>query len=284
MCILDSIKIDITHCVVHTLRLLSLIKSTPLITTMPSSPKLKYDDLIDRLNDIVRDGSANDFELRRIESEVFSLAKTDAHSSFILRGILACFRNDIEGARRFHKKSLLLRDDAMTKLQYASSLCNLGQFLEAIKIFEGIYKTEKDNLTLIEHFIDATISSFKYRRALSLLNDWKKLKPNEQHRDDQLVRNVVNLMDELHITDEDVMYVQTAYSSVVEEGCKIRGRKIMIREEEGFKWLDVEYLVPTTVDDILEKNYAFAKEITGIATSNILERLVFRFSVYSYAN
>ena len=252
---------------------------------MPLSPESKHDALIEKLNHLMGVGHSNDFELKRLEREAVALAKTDAYASFVTQGILACYKNDIDSARSFHKKSLQLRDDATTKLQYASTLSNLGQFSEALEIFEGIYKKEKDNLHLINYMIDCTISCFKFHRALELLNDWKKLKPKELHKEDQLVRNIVGLMEELDLTDEDTWCAQNAYSSVVERGCRVRGRKIVIREEDGFKWLDIDFLVPATADDVFEKNYSFAEKIVECAApSNILEHLVFRFSVYTYAD
>ena len=107
--------------------------------TMPQAqPLLLADDLLERINKLVHSGhigSVSEFEAARLEREIAAIAKDDAATAFVLRGILVSTSGDIEAAisnfdaaRKLNAAAVdAAQMDALSNLGYASRALGLAR-------------------------------------------------------------------------------------------------------------------------------------------------------------
>lgn len=249
---------------------------------MTISPELKFDALVGKLNKIVDSDNPNVFVMKQLEKDAQVLAKTDAHASFIAQGIISCIKNDAAGVRKYHEKSLRLRNDIFTKLQYAYSLTNVSQYVDALNIFEEVFKIEKDDLVVLGRMIDDAVYTLSFFRARELINIWEKMHHNGSHDDSEMVNDVIDFLERFDITDQDMIFAQRALSKVLEKGYRTKARKFTIMNDEEYNWLDIDLTVKGDANEIFKLNCDMADEmIENDASSKVLERTVVRFSEFT---
>lgn len=97
----------------------------------------KYSDLVESLNAMRKNSTLiNEFELKRIEKDANNL--TSVEKRYVVFGMIACLRNDIENMHYFHKNSIRLSSDVEIKWQYYVSLCSSGLYQEAYDLCIGM--------------------------------------------------------------------------------------------------------------------------------------------------
>jgi hypothetical protein len=92
--------------------------------------------LVDEITAIAFERDLSEFEFKRFEREAKKLAKSDESTSFVVRGMLACLRDDETECRRLHKLSIKLSSGHLfivNAVNYAVSLGWIGYHEESLQ-------------------------------------------------------------------------------------------------------------------------------------------------------
>ena len=97
----------------------------------------KYNDLVESLNAMRKNTSlVNEFELKRIERDANNLSSVEKR--YVVLGMIACIRNDMDNMHYCHKNAIRLSQDINIKWQYYVSLCSAGLYQEAFDLCMGM--------------------------------------------------------------------------------------------------------------------------------------------------
>lgn len=249
---------------------------------MEANPETKFSALVNKINELLPPQTLNEFVLQKLKREAKTLLSIDASSSYIAQGMISCLETDVESLNIFYSKALKLADNDDVRQNYGSSLNNVGFYSEALTQYEIAYQTVKDDLSLVKTLLESAISSFHFKRANELFHDVIRMQPESEN--DYVAQHAYQMMKKFDISDDDTLPVRIAYSKVIEKGYRIWGAEIMLCEEDGFEWLDMDFKVSAPLDTVVEMNFNFADLIVEDAEEGVLNHLVVRFSEHRHVD
>jgi len=119
-------------------------------------PKTKYDHTIKELNIMSGsyDAQAHEFRLAQIKREAEAIRQKDPTSSYILLGIIACIKNDIENMHRYHKNAINCSGKSLHSImQYSSSLFNQGLLKDCYVYSSQAHEIEPSNPAILKELL-----------------------------------------------------------------------------------------------------------------------------------
>jgi hypothetical protein len=103
--------------------------------------------LIELLRSIGRFGAVPEFERRKIERDLASLAKTDAAKSYLLGSIMSSINGDFEKAERSAASASALGLKVEANVIRAFNLANFGRATEALALIKSQMRSDADGLS-----------------------------------------------------------------------------------------------------------------------------------------
>ncbi len=170
------------------------------MTTPTPMPKSKANELIDEINAVGNDEITSD-RLAEIEVEALRIEEADPIGSFVLRGVIAGIRRELDGIDRYFSSAL--SDDPTNVFilaNYATALSRVGETDRAIEIIDEAVSVDYDAEVMQKAFalhLDAydTHGASRYLKALSemdVVNDTE-----------QVERAISDIADVFHTYDID---------------------------------------------------------------------------------
>lgn len=145
---------------------------------MIPAPELKYNSIIEELNNIYYEYEYNkaEFRLAQIKKEAENRLQEDPVSSYTILGIVACIKKDEQEMHRCHKIALKCSGNALHSLdQYCWSLFKLELFNDCyVHLLQAheMAPEEADflkSLVLVSYFLDLKDSYEKFKEKLEHL-------------------------------------------------------------------------------------------------------------------
>jgi hypothetical protein len=109
---------------------------------MPNIPQTINIEVCNAINALIlgsdRFRDRNDDNVKAIVREIEKLKKVDPRQAFVSLGSLSAICGDVDGVVAYHRKALLLPDQAETRFEYCVSLMNAGLYSFAQEIASGL--------------------------------------------------------------------------------------------------------------------------------------------------
>ncbi len=214
------------------------------------SLQTKFNSLIDRLNSLEEDDQEGlEFEIKRLKREAENLKSADPAQAFGILGIIACFEENVEDVRGYHKNALRYSGEAPIHLaNYATSLikCKLPE--EALEYAKKAYEKSESDLgmkkTALAMLIELAFLLGKSEEFLSYNDRWTQL-TGEKH-------SLISFHDfsEKHGLQK---HLQTAIRLINDcfKGSTFKDLKLGHDPETDEEWLIVEWRVHGSIEEIL---------------------------------
>lgn len=222
----------------------------PLIAT-------KYIELVDSLNMMLNNRTLiNEFELKRIEKEASSLPEIE--SRYVVLGMIACLKNDIDGMHRYHKNAIRLSpSNPDVKIQYYVSLRSLELYQEAYDLcFEMYQKNPHDSVAIVELLVmsDKLGNDDNYKKYLS---EYENLFNSEELDKPEIKRSLYvyrhRLTDEM---DDIKKIVIKSFSSI-----KSLDWSLKQDPELNTESISIDLVVDSNVDQFFEEYLKYSNEL-----------------------
>ena len=199
----------------------------PAPTKMSTQPQSRIISLIEELNEIRRKGGADKFTLRRIKKDAGKL-KSNPMEYRQAMGMIATVEGN-PGEMRKHFK--IAREFSPGNLDvgknFASSLRNLGFYLEAKDIMNDLHDRLRGNSIFLESYIINFYVTGRFDSALQTIEEFNALQPDRPFSKEARIANFANFIESSDITEDEV----EGYERVVEQ---------FLQEKMIYGWL-LEY-------------------------------------------
>lgn len=138
---------------------------------MISQPVPITNELITKINEIQnRSHQANDLEFQLLKRQAHSLKSQDARWAYSILGMIAALEGNPEEMRENHHKALKLAPhDSFIKINYNSSLHNMGFFSEALQQSKSILQTTPKDPYMLNLVIDNAVGACRFKEAFYYL-------------------------------------------------------------------------------------------------------------------
>ena len=166
---------------------------------MNIQPEQKVGQLIDRLSRLDEDAD-NTFPLKSIENEAKALLNTDAHDAYMVFGIIAADRGDIEQCKANFSKSIKLSDNSIVRSNFAYSLMRLRCVSSAYKQTLQAIEMSPDDIPSYRHAINIALIAGYPEKAIELNEILMKLNAETNDTIDFSISNSKKIIS-LNLTD-----------------------------------------------------------------------------------
>lgn len=232
---------------------------------MPNNPnlELKANDLVEQINAFRGRGKVTQVQLARLKREARALLKADAHGAYVVLGALAALEKNDREMREQHERAIRLNpDDEWARINYATSLRNLGFVAEALSQVHKLFIDQPDNLGALEHAIAYAVGAGNIHLAQELIQEWRIRKPGEKHFLEDLCSEYTRSLESHEVSDEMAQeFVSAALEHLHNEGvfpedtsAFCLGGDIHVRIELDADTNEIVRLNETLADTLVERN------------------------------
>ena len=228
---------------------------------MAPAPKLKVNDLLERLSALLKQSHCDQMALKRIEREAELLVQSDALGGYIALGVVSSIKGNAQDIRAYYEKSLKLSDNYLVRENYGNSLAHLHLWSEALLQFDKALSHSLD-VALLKHCIGYALQSGHPEKASQYIGVLVKAEPAAKDDSEiQKLLQIIAILRKSGLSDDDMAEITAMAESVaLEFGATIVNSHI---------WLDLasEY-APSVVNhikvhlkdaDVIEMNWRLAE-------------------------
>lgn len=240
----------------------------------------KASDLITRLNDLHKPGSRDQFAIRRVEKEVESLRDVDRDHYYEFKGIIATLRNDPDEMSAQFKKALNITGfRTEVSWNFAISLSSLGFYIEARKNYEKILDDLKGNPEFLFKFINISFVSGHFIQARDMIQDWKKLIPNEKFKLEKSITECANFLVSEGISENQVEWLSSKVEGFLHNlELYDSNYSFSLETDDNSHFVAGIIGLPKDVDEIVEINLDYSNYFSGLdAPKDLLSKIHFLF-------
>ena len=176
-------------------------------------PKLKFDDLIERINQYLK--QPNEFQLRAIERDAKALKQFDLAGAYLIFGILAAIQGDLKAAILNHEHNLSLANTFENRFNYLTSLERLGQLNKALEQADLLLISP--TAEVLTKGIQLAIRAAQPNRAKAYYQKLLKLLPelSEDKQTETDLTNTLQLFRETGLSDTELSEINTMAQTVI---------------------------------------------------------------------
>jgi len=247
----------------------------------PPIAKSSSDDILDRLNEILRSGQTpTELELARYKKEARKLLSTQPLNGNIMLGALACLECDVDKMNKYHLAALAIDPNNFSALRnYAASLANIGNYPESLKYTVRAYKSRPGSPELLSRAVSVSVYAGHIREALDWLEQWQRENPDEEHEAAELVRDLAAFAKELAISDSQMeSVIKTGIQTINEYGIYSHGVSLRLVEDDESEWLSYVINVERDVDEVVNLNIELAERIAAAIQDEPISGFVLRYT------
>lgn len=229
---------------------------------MTIQTKTKSSELMSRLVALHESNEINEFILKSIENEAIRLKKTDAHSAYMIFGIIAAMEGDSQRCHREFSRSIALNDDEFVQLNYVTSLLRLGQITLAYSKLLPLLSQSKGDVALYR--LAATLSTLvgHPEKTIEFSEILQKFQAENDQDTHDVIKNARNILS-LNLPEHYFETIMSVAGKVCAEvKAQIKGMQYIydLPEGGGILWLQTNKESEQVVDmnirycDILAEN------------------------------
>lgn len=178
---------------------------------MGPQPETITDDILSELGAFKNRSKANAFSLNKYRREAEKLKDIDPSGYHTILGAIACLETDVINMHKHHQNAILLSGNGISEVfNYIASLDVSCLWKEAYELSIKAYNEDKSDISRLKHVFDFGRGLLRYHDLQLYLQNWNKLKPDEEYFAAELINRVVDFMNERSLTDNDFAEYSTA--------------------------------------------------------------------------
>ena len=235
---------------------------------MDQQKALKGNQLVEQLNELRRKENPDQFTIERIRREAETMRDIDPGGYYSIKGMIATLEKNPEEMRAGFEKALTASGQDPNILgNFATSLSNLGFYIEARNIRERLYPSLKSVPEFGLLLISNTFGTGQFSRALKLIDDWKKIQPDEKHYHEKDILQCAAFIETEGITEIELERLTAKVEEFLHE------RKFFdssffywVATDEESSFLSGLIRLPIEIDELVELNLEWAEFFSCLQT------------------
>jgi len=248
---------------------------------MSPEPKLKSEELVERINKLTQEDRKNVFKINALRKEAEALIKNDPFNAYMILGALSGIEAKIDEVRDYFNRSIKISpNNYYGYYSFAKALHNNGFYSEASPYAIKANELNPGNTDILNFLVNNCCSSGRYRDANDWLKKWGRAMPKRQHKDANALEQINYFVSDKEINDDDVEHLQLiAFDLLNEYGIFGHNGGVQMLSDEESSWVSHELKIIRPVAEIVDLNEKLAEKLAGEnLPSNLTSSVVIMYS------